>query len=466
MDGSNDTARTNNARLERLLGLWKRQDELRRGREREALPERQAVLARAKLYVAKEPPAISGQKGHDRCFHVACVLVNDFALSEEEAFEAIQDWNRTCRPPWSAGELRHKLADAAKQPGPRGRLLDEARPDNGAARPAFSGQALPSGEEPPRHPSEVATIEDLEKAGSQVTWAWEGWIPTGVLTAIAALGGTGKTRFCADLLRRVRHGLPWPDGTPMTLPPDSLALWVVSDNHHDEMVTLSRAFDIVPSVRINAWKQDPFAGVCLETAEDLADLDARIRAVKPAFVIIDTVGNSTDRSLSKQEDAKAYYFPLQVLARRHRCAILCLTHLNAGGGFLGRRVLEKVRVALRMEQPDESNDKRRLEVHKTNAKRPPPLGLVMGDQGNDYDGDPPSAPQEQSLPAKVQEAMNWLRERLSIGAGKVGAILTEGGNAGHSKGSLYRACDVLALERFEDDQRKKWWRLPAEEEGG
>jgi hypothetical protein len=464
MDGSNDTARTNNAHLERLLGLWKRQDDLRRGREREPLPERQAVLARAKLYVAKEPPAVSGQRGHDRCFHVACVLVNDFALSEEEAFEAIQDWNRTCKPPWSAGELRHKLADAAKQPGPRGRLLNETGPNG--ARPVFSEHTPSPGDEPVRSLDDVATIEDLEKAGSQVTWLWEGWIPSGVLTAVAALGGTGKTRFCADLLRRVRHGLPWPDGKPMTLPPDSLALWVVSDNHHDEMVTLSRAFDIVPSVRINAWKQDPFAGVCLETAEDLADLDARIRAVRPAFVVIDTVGNSTDKSLSKQEEAKAYYFPLQVLARRHRCAILCLTHLNAGGGFLGRRVLEKVRVALRMEQPDPADDKRRLEVHKTNAKRPLPLGLVMGDRGNDYDGDPPSAPQEQSLPAKVQEAVDWLRERLTLGAAKVGAVLTEGGNAGHSKGSLYRACDVLALERFEDDQRKKWWRLPAEEEGG
>src|SRR5262245_5287937 len=67
-------------------------------------------------------------------------------------------------------------------------------------------------------PLQVATIDDLRRAGAAVSWFWKGWIPAGVLTAIAAPGGTGKTRFCGDLLRRIRRGLPWPDGQEMQLP--------------------------------------------------------------------------------------------------------------------------------------------------------------------------------------------------------------------------------------------------------
>ena len=36
------------------------------------------VIERARRYIAKCLPAISGQGGHDATFHVACVLVHGF----------------------------------------------------------------------------------------------------------------------------------------------------------------------------------------------------------------------------------------------------------------------------------------------------------------------------------------------------------------------------------------------------
>jgi hypothetical protein len=307
----------------------------------------------------------------------------------------------------------------------------------------------------------IATIDDLIAAGSRVEWLWPGWLQTGVLTAIAAPGGTGKTRFCADLIRRIRHQLGWPDSSPITLSRDARFIWVVSDNHHDELVTLAEGFRIKESIRINAYKEDPYTGVCLDSKEDLFDLDARIGILKPALVIIDTVGNSTDRNLSKQEEAKAYYWPLQVLARRHRTAILCLTHLNADGHFLGRRILEKVRVAIRMEQPDLQNDKRRLEIRKSNSKRPAPLGLIMGDFGNEYDHEPPGdSPQKGPIPIRVTEAADWLKDILTSGPKRVSNTRNEAEMAGFAAGTLYRAKDLLSIEQFEAEG-KKWWRLPS-----
>jgi hypothetical protein len=82
------------------------------------------AIQRAKRYLEKLPPAIQGQNGSAACFRAACVLRRGFALSMEQALQAIAEWNAKCEPPWSEWELRHKLEDAEKADGPRGHLLN------------------------------------------------------------------------------------------------------------------------------------------------------------------------------------------------------------------------------------------------------------------------------------------------------------------------------------------------------
>ena len=81
---------------------------------------------RARLYIAKCPPAISGQRGHDATFHVAAVLFNGFALSETDSLALLGEYNQRCVPPWSEAELIHKVKSAAnaQHPDPRGYLLN------------------------------------------------------------------------------------------------------------------------------------------------------------------------------------------------------------------------------------------------------------------------------------------------------------------------------------------------------
>ena len=40
---------------------------------------------RARAYLARLPVSVQGQGGHDAAFRAACVLVNGFALGEQEA---------------------------------------------------------------------------------------------------------------------------------------------------------------------------------------------------------------------------------------------------------------------------------------------------------------------------------------------------------------------------------------------
>jgi hypothetical protein len=82
-------------------------------------------LERARRYVAAIPPAVSGQQGDLATFQVCCRLVRGFALTDNEALTAIQEWNACCRPPWSERELRWKL-NSARRSGkePLGGLLE------------------------------------------------------------------------------------------------------------------------------------------------------------------------------------------------------------------------------------------------------------------------------------------------------------------------------------------------------
>jgi putative DNA primase/helicase len=90
-------------------------------------PVSDSVLEHAGKYVDAMPPAIAGENGSKATFAAACSLVLGFDLSPDAAFPILAErFNPRCAPPWSDAELRHKLDDANKKPGPRGKLLEKS----------------------------------------------------------------------------------------------------------------------------------------------------------------------------------------------------------------------------------------------------------------------------------------------------------------------------------------------------
>lgn len=60
--------------------------------------------------------AIEGQEGSNACFYVACRLLDDYALSEDEALRVLRDkYNPRCQPEWSERELKHKVSSALRK---------------------------------------------------------------------------------------------------------------------------------------------------------------------------------------------------------------------------------------------------------------------------------------------------------------------------------------------------------------
>ncbi|MFZ4764339.1 MAG: hypothetical protein ACOYMN_05250 [Roseimicrobium sp.] len=84
---------------------------------------------RARAYIARMPPAITGSGGHAATFNVALVLVKGFALEEAAALDLLAEWNTTqAKPPWRESELRSKVRSAAQSTRTDGYLLHEAAP--------------------------------------------------------------------------------------------------------------------------------------------------------------------------------------------------------------------------------------------------------------------------------------------------------------------------------------------------
>jgi putative DNA primase/helicase len=130
-----------------------------------------SVPSRAASYLGKLPPAVSGEGGHGRTFHAACVLIKGFGLSVDQARPLLEDWNRSCVPPWSAAELEHKLKSADKAPDdrPRGYLGGPGRRTRRGTRQGR--RAAPSA---PSSPSTADRAPDCDVATDEVEVAIEG----------------------------------------------------------------------------------------------------------------------------------------------------------------------------------------------------------------------------------------------------------------------------------------------------
>jgi hypothetical protein len=75
------------------------------------------TIERARRYLAKVDPAVSGQRGHDQTYYAACVLVRRFGLSESEALALLREFNKRCQPPWAEAQLLHKVRSAMRTAG-------------------------------------------------------------------------------------------------------------------------------------------------------------------------------------------------------------------------------------------------------------------------------------------------------------------------------------------------------------
>jgi hypothetical protein len=84
---------------------------------------------RARAYLAKLPPAVSGQGGHTTTFNAVAAVMIGFDLDGDTTASLIAgEYNGRCDPPWSAREIKHKIDSVSRTcKRERGYLLTDRR---------------------------------------------------------------------------------------------------------------------------------------------------------------------------------------------------------------------------------------------------------------------------------------------------------------------------------------------------
>ena len=160
-----------------------------------------AVFERARKYLAKLPPSISGQSGHNAAFHAACVVCLGFGMSEPDATALLQEWNQSCQPPWSDKELQHKIRSAMKQPGDRNYLRNVEQKN-------FAKIEIPKYEPPkPKRQPKQTTLRDAAHEYLENLRNGSGsLIKTGIPNLDEAIGGGIAAGEFVLLAARPSHG--------------------------------------------------------------------------------------------------------------------------------------------------------------------------------------------------------------------------------------------------------------------
>lgn len=186
------------------------------------------AIERCRMYVSRIPGAVSGEGGHKQTISVANAIFYDFGLSEADGWPILTEYNGRCEPPWSDGELRHKMTEAKRYQHPEGKpqgwKLQEERETKQSDVMSLTRQTDKPGQ---AVAPAMAGREEQEKQGRRLlgvcaadidiqspSWLWEDHILSGEITILAGAGGSGKTTLAAAIAAQVAAGGEWPDGQP------------------------------------------------------------------------------------------------------------------------------------------------------------------------------------------------------------------------------------------------------------
>lgn len=383
------------------------------------------ALERARAYLAKCEPAVSGQRGHDKAFRAACKVGPGFDLAEDQTLRLLrEEYNPRCVPPWSEKELVHKVKDAYEREKGRGFLRDADRD-----RPGLDTPPHPPDEEGWIDDDSIATLADVRVAIGNIKYTWERWIQPGTITTIAADAGTGKTLINLKLCKIGWDGTPWPDGAENGLGPGRRTLWLCYDR---AWVGIMRAAEKMglpdEAIILPTSKGRPLWVPDLDDPRTIPLLERLIRKHKPWALVIDTMTYATGNNVAKAHEAKLAYSPLMGVMAETGCCCLSNTHLNSEGKVLNKRPAELCRTVIKLKAPDpEQNTRLRMWVDKTDDERPDPLGVTIGGDGLvEFDDHPPldDAPNQRGpAPEKSTGFAEWLFKYLDPGPAPIVEIV-------------------------------------------
>jgi hypothetical protein len=358
------------------------------------------AVDRARLYLRKCDPAISGQGGHAQTFKVACKLVKGFGLDGETALSLLaEEYNPSCQPPWSMKELEHKVSDALKADGEHGYLRDAAQTTaplastNWPFATATAGQAVSGSDAPTVAPAvtvapapvvippipvkakpTINAVALQHVRPKSVSWLWHGWIPQAKISVLDGDPDLGKSTVLTDLAARVSTNGRMPDGSQGAT--GAVILLSAEDDAEDTIVPrLNAAGADLSRIEII----EDVGGHPLLIPEHLFAIEERIKVRQAKLLIIDPLMAFLQGDSCSDQEVRRALYPVKQMAQRTGCAVVHQRHLNKssgtkaiyrGGGSIG--IIAAARAGMLI-APDPDNPRYRvLAQTKRNLAQPQP----------------------------------------------------------------------------------------------
>jgi len=306
----------------------------------------------------------------------------------------------------------------------------------------------------------------------EISWAWPGWMPNGLLTMLASEPGKGKSALALRIAACFIRGDSWPDGTPFTGEAGSV-VWCESEGALSVNVDRARKAGL-PFERLISPLLDPLQEFSIDSPEHIEQLRARAMRPDVRCIILDSLSGAT----RQDENSSAMLHSVKLLASiasESGKPFLLLHHLNKGlsdGDNVHQRqirgssaITQTARVIWAIDAPDETDEEnRRLAVIKNNlARYASPLGFRISDGGLSFTND---APRKRRTESAADRAKEFLLSALEHGARRSTDVQQEAEDAGISRRSFFDARDQLGIVKTKQQDGEKWvWfmSLPAKQ---
>lgn len=344
-----------------------------------AVPQGQAIDARVQAYLAKCPPSISGSGGHERTLKVATGLVRGFALAPSIALAWLKVYNQSCQPPWSEKELEHKIGEAENYTKLElGYLLKDA---GQPIQPATKASTEPIQSTEPS--ALTRRFKGIEKKA--IEWLWPKWIPQSKLAILDGDPGLGKSTMLLDLAARISTNGIMPDNSFGAT--GNVIIMSAEDGAEDTILPrLEAAGANLDRIHELAFVRKGGEDRPAEIPGDLPLIEKQIELLGARLLVIDPLmAFLYGADANKDQEIRRVLFKLSRIAEKHRCAIVCMRHLNKGGGgkaiYRGNSsigVIGHARTGLLVALDPDDDQKRVLAVSKCNlAAKPKSLSFVL-----------------------------------------------------------------------------------------
>jgi hypothetical protein len=317
---------------------------------------------------------------------------------------------------------------------------------------------------------QAATWADVDDLLGPITWAWDKWLPNGMLTILASEPGTGKSALALRLAACYVSSAPWPDGSEFT-GEHGKVLWCEAEA--GQALNLERArhwgLDLT---RLLTPLDNPLADFKLDNPLHKQALHSLAFRDDVRLIIVDSLRgiHSGDENSS---DLIGLVKWLAELARDSNRPILLTHHLRKRGIFDGEdgpnldrlrgssAIVQPARVVWALDLPDPlDKEHKRLSVIKSNLARfPEAVGMRIGDDGVTFD----NAPEPPRAYTELDKAVDFLLALLKAAPRPSKEIEEEANGAGISSPTVKRAKRKLGIHSVKKEEGW-YWSLPQRDE--